>query len=573
VTRPQTALLALLLATGCSHGTGRPAPAPGPAAALAPADAPGATPAVAFAAPAPAADPDPLARVRDDVDRLLTAQGEAAWKGWIAGQPLDLGAAWQGRQALLAPETLGLVDGALRAAPEGERRPLVRLRAFLVGERLARATAAAAQAAAAARAAATFAWEKRSIPLRQLPALLAAEPEPARRRQLEKAGAAALARLAPLVAARQAAVASAAGALGFEGTLPLAAALRGEDPAALAALAEATLARTDATWRALLDALARRELQAPAERLRERDLPRLLRTTADPQLFPAARLLPDAAAVLAGLGLDLGAGGHVTVDDGARPGKPARPLAVPVEVPGSVRLALTPVAGLEALRALLHELGVAQASARVTAPGVEARRLLPAALPDAWGRLLAGVAAAPEWLSARGLDAEAVRREVRVAAARRLRDAREAAALVLAEVARAREPASAAARWAVLGPRALGHPLDPGEPAPWVSEPDPLLRAAETLQGVLLEAQVEAALGRKAGGPWWRSPQAGAWLAGAWADGALRSAADLARSLGAAGLDPAPLDELTRAAAAAGGLDLGAPAAPPAAGPASSTNP
>ena len=126
-------------------------------------------------------------------------------------------------------------------------------------------------------------------------------------------------------------------------------ALRGAPAAELAALAEATLAGTEATWRALLADLSRRELGGPAERLRARDLPRLLRTTAPPAAFPAARLLPDAEQLLIGLGLDLAAGGRLTVDAAPRPGKIARPLAVVVEAPGAVRLSLAPLAALAAM--------------------------------------------------------------------------------------------------------------------------------------------------------------------------------------------------------------------------------
>jgi len=563
VTRPDrllqlSAALALAAAAGCAHAPSSATPA-APAAATAPPQA-GATGTATPAAPGPAtggpAEADPLAPLRLQVDALLTAQAEAAWAGWVGDAPLDLATASAGRAALLEPAALASVDEARHAAAGPALRAADQLRAYLLGERLARATSTSTQALAAARAAATFPWEKRKEPLRRLPALLAAEPEGPRRKALAGAAAAAARELAPLVAAREAALASAAGSLGFDGTLALAAALRGEPAEALAALAEATLSRTDATWRTLLDALARRELSTPAERLRQRDLPRLLRTTAETRAFPAPRLLPDAEATLAGMGLDLSAGGRLAVEAAARPGQIARPLCVPVEVPGRVRLAVPPVAGLDAARALLHELGVAQAAARVTAPGVEARRLGSPALAGAWGRLLESVAADPAWLMARGLDAEAARREARVAAARRLGEARRAAALVLAEVARARAPATAAAAWATLGPRALGHPLDTGEPPPWKTEPDALLEAAETLRAVLLAAQVEARLGAGPGGPWWSRPQSGAWLAGAWAHGAARTPDEVARDLGDTGLEAGALDALTRALAAAGGLEL-----------------
>jgi hypothetical protein len=546
-----------------------PAVPSSPPAGGAPAATPGAAGPVAGQPAAPAA-PDPLADLRDGVEGLLSAQGELAWRGWTAGEPVDPAAAWPGRELLLAPEALARLAEARAVAPEPDRAGLDRLGAFLLGEQLARATAEPSQALAAARAATTFSWERRSVPLRQLPALLAAEPEAPRRQALCAAHAAAARKLLPLMAARDSAVALAAGRLGHPSSLALAGTLRGERPEVLAALAEATLARTDATWRALLDALARKELLTTVDRLRERDLPRLLRTTAPPGAFPASGLLGDAEAVLGGLGLDLPAGGHLTIDAAPRPGKLPRPLAVPVRLPEDVRLSVAPVAGLDAARALFHELGVAQAAARCAEGPVEDRRLGSAALAEAWGTLLASVTASPDWLAAHGLEPEAVRREVRTAAARRLHAVRQAAARVLIEVARARAPAGLQATAGAIGARAMGHPLDATDPLPWVLEPDPLLRSAEALQAALLAAQVEAHLEAAAGGPWWRSRASGVWLALAWSQGGRRTPSEVAGALGAGGLEPGALDALVRAGAAAGGVELAvSPAATPTATPAS----
>ena len=559
----RSAAAALLAALGalsaCAHGQATDRTAATPAAAV---------PAPAALPPAPTPARDDLADLDSAVDAALTAQGEALWRTWTGGEPLDAAAAWSTREWALSPETQSRLDAALVAASPEERPSILRLRGFLAGERLARATAGPARTLAAARATAAVTWEKRSVPLRQVPALLAAEKEAPRRKALADARAGALARLKPLVQAHAAAVNGAAAGLGLGGPLALAGALRGEGSEALAALAEATLARTDATWRALLDALARKELQSPSDRLRERDLPRLLRTTAPAATFPAPRLLPTAESTLAGLGLDLAAGGHLTVDAVARPGKLPRPLAVPVQVPGGVRLSLAPVAGLDAVRALLHELGTAQAAAHAAASTASDRRLVAPAVIEAWGLLLEEVAATPGWLETQGLTPEAARREARVAAARRLHAAREAAARVLVEIARVRDPAGLPALWAALGPRALGHPIDRGEAPPGAHLPDPLLEAAETLRAHLLTAQVELHL-QSLGDPWWRSARAGAWLRAAWAEGARRSPAEVARAAGAGGLDPAALDAVVLAGARAGGLDLAgppvqAPAAPPA---------
>jgi hypothetical protein len=506
----------LLLLAACAHA---------PAAGRTVPDPPASSP-VSSSSPAPAppalAGADRFAPVRDAADALLAAQGEAAWRGWTAGEPADHSAPWKGKEALLDPALLGQLDTAIVTTPPPGRARLERLRAFVLGEQLGRAAAAPAQALATARAAATFGWERRSIPLRQLQSILAGEPEAPRRKAAAEAWRASVLKLEKLAEARDDALRRAGAERGFATTPAMAGALRLEDPERLAALAEATLAGGDASWPATVERLARAELGTSAARLRECDLPRIFRTTAPPESFPAVRLIPEVTAILSGLGLELSAGGRLSLDAAARPGKIPRPLAVPVEVPGQVRLSLTPLAGLDAVRAVLHEVGVGLSLAMVApAAPFEDRRLQPAWHTEAWGLLFAGIASDPAWLEAHGLSPDAARREAGLEAARRTHLARAASATVLIELARARDPAGAAVRWAELGPRAFGHPLDRGDPLPWRLEPDPLLRSADALRALLLASRLSGKLAALSGGrPWWRSPEAGDWLRRAWADGA-----------------------------------------------------
>jgi hypothetical protein len=504
----------LLLLAACAH-----APTAGGPVTEPPASSPSAAPA---AAPVSPTSSDPFTPTREAAEALLVAQGEAAWRGWTAGEPADHSATWKGKEALLDPALLGQLDAAIATAPPPARGRLERLRAFVLGEQLGRAAAAPAQALAAARAAATFSWERRSIPLRQLQAVLAGEPEAPRRRAAAEAWSASVLKLEKLAEARDLALRRAGAERGFATTPALAGALRLEDPEQLAALAEATLAGGDTSWPATLERLARAELGTSAARLRECDLPRLLRATAPPESFPPDRLIPEVTALLAGLGLELTAGGRIHLDAAVRPGKIARPLAVPVEVPGQVRLSLTPLAGLDAVRAVLHEVGVGLSLAMVAPAGpFEDRRLQPAWHTEAWGLLFAGIASDPAWLEAHGLSPDAARREAGLEASRRTHQLRASSATVLIELARARDPAGAAVRWAELGPRAFGHPLDRGDPLPWRLEPDPLLRSADALRALLLASRLSGTLAALSGGqPWWRSPEAGDWLRRAWADGA-----------------------------------------------------
>ncbi|HTN53505.1 MAG TPA: hypothetical protein VML50_13945 [Anaeromyxobacter sp.] len=524
--------LALPLAAACAHRSPAPPAPPPPPAAL----------------PVPAAPPHPdLGPVRAGAEAVLRTQADAAWRALALGEAADPAAAWAGHEGLLSDATLA--DLAAVAEPAGdEARSAHLLRAWLLGERLGRASAAAGRQAAQGRAAAAFAWGGRQVALREVPALLADEHDADRRRSLAEAATAAAQPVLPLSAAREGAVRAEAHALGFRSTLALAAELRGERPEALAALAQEVLAGTEELWRGLRDELARAEGLAPEE-VRTHDLPRLLRDAVPARAFPADKGIETAVAVLSGMGLAPGHAG-LRIEAAARPGTLSAPIALPLDPPADVRVSAAPVAGLEALRALLHELGVAESYAHA-APElpVELRWLGSPALPEAAGRLLEEVAGSADWLVEHGVEPERARTEARAAAARRLLRAREAAARLLAAVGRARAPGPAVpGEEAALAARACGCAAEPYGPVAWQLDPDPLLRSAEALRAELLAAELERALAARAGGaPWWRAQGSGAFLAAAWAKGGRRTPEEVARALGASGLGPAALVAVVRA--------------------------
>ncbi len=488
-----------------------------------------------------------LAAIRAQVDTLLATEARVLWEVWTTGRSGDLEPSLASHAALLAPSTLGAVKEARDAAQGDEQRALSLLYAFLVGEHLGRAAPPAPPAP-------VISWDARAIAASRVPSLLATEADAARRAALEHAWAEAERGQAQGVEARWRAIAAAARRLGY-GSLPaLAAELRGEPVEALAALAEGVLASTDASYRALLDALGRVELGKGLAVLRGRDLPRLFRAGEDSRTFPPARLASLPETVLSGVGLALAGPPPLVIDAEARPGKDPRALALPVEVPGSVRLSYTAGGGAGELRGLLHEVGAAAFYARVTSPALEFKRL-GAVTGEAWALLFEGLAGDPGWLAERtGLAEGHLAPLVRAAAARRLHQARTLAARVLVEVARA-GGRDAPAGLAILE-RAFARTVEADELDLFLAERDPLLAAADTLRALLIAAQAEQRLVALAQGPWWRSPVSGAALGTVFADGSRLAPADLAHALGAAALDGAALADSARARASAAGLRL-----------------
>jgi hypothetical protein len=161
--------LAPLVAAGlvaCAH-----APAPS-----APADPPP-PPVQAVSAPPTAAQvrAAELERLREDVEALLAAQGEATWNAWTSGAPLDVEATYRGREWIADGRGLAVAEAWDGPAAEAPRRAA--LRAFLLGETLT----AAAGAPGASGGDPTFTLDGRAVPLRDATAMLAAEPDAARR--------------------------------------------------------------------------------------------------------------------------------------------------------------------------------------------------------------------------------------------------------------------------------------------------------------------------------------------------------------------------------------------------------
>jgi hypothetical protein len=501
-------------------------------------------PPAASPAPASPARPDPLAAVRADAEALLAAQGERLWRAWTRGEDGEPASPPPELERLLAPGALAAVEGALGRADGDDRRALELLRAFLIGERMARDTRETWARLAAARARAVLRWDDREVPARQVPALLAAEPDAARRAALERALAEAELRWRPAAEAYRAAVDAAARGLGRASAAALAEDLRAAPVEALAARAEDVLETTQGPYRSLLEDLARRELGLPLARLRGRDLPRLLLLAQDGRAFPAAAAVPRALGTLRHLGLDLAG---ATLDLEPRAGKDPRPLLLPVAPPGDVRVSAAPAGGAGEARALLRTLGGAAFHRGAAAARLEFRRL-GTVNADAFAGLLEELAGDPAWLAEHaGLTPHHLDPIVRAAALRRLHAAREAAARLLLELARAggRAASPAAAREALA--RAFARPVDEDEAAAFLAEPDPLLRSADRLASVLLAAQAEDRLERLAGSRWWKEARSGAALAEAFAGGSRLDPEAMARALGAERLGASALAARARA--------------------------
>jgi hypothetical protein len=254
--------------------------------------------------------------------------------------------------------------------------------------------------------------------------------------------------------------------------------------------------------------------------------------------FPRGEILRTCRRWAAMLGLDLGKGRRIRLDDDDHPLRPGGAAAVPVDPPDEVALFVFPEEGPRALAQLLAAISVAQL--RAGPPGdapPEDLWLGDPAVPAACANLLGALVQDPQWLR-RCARTDLRRDDERAIAWGFVLDARLAAARTLGSLA-AHElgfgPRAAQAMRELYG-RALGADLPKGLA---LRELDPWLGSWDELRGLALAARLRAYLRDRFDEDWWRNPRALPALGGLWGRGGRATVVELwAEAGGAPSMDP-----------------------------------
>jgi len=492
--RPALGLLVALFS--CSHAS----PAPAAGAAATPnggAAGPGRT--VAAAQPAP-----DVRAISDELHALLRDEAERVWTRWTTGAGALPSGALAQHPKLFLRESLDAVAAALASASSAENRLALRLlHAELATLAVSREASPDDDDLTRARATLAFAApgdRRAERSERDLDRLLTEEASAQKRLQLAQAEAKAAKELAPLALARDAALQKAFERLGIPSWAAIVEELHGMPVAQLADLAERTLTDTETVARKAMKLSAQYSLGLTPDRVHRADLPRLVRSAAADREFATAKAWPAARETFNGFGIDPGGLPNLKVDAEPSPSKGPRPLALLVDPPADVRLSLRPAGGFEEQRAVLHEAARALGGALSQAGRWEIVQLGSGAAAEGVAQLFQEVTTDPAWLREHtALRGEPLDDLVHVQATRRLLAARRAAALVLFEVKRRDAPQTAEANAALykdLIQRATLASMTDEDAGRWALESDEWMRAATQLQGALLAAGLEDALGR-----------------------------------------------------------------------------
>ncbi len=430
---------------------------------------------------------------------VVRAVDEALWTHWTTGAPLELAAASKGHEALFSRQSLQVLRRARELRPWESKR-ISNLERWLGGELLARGVAAESEALANLEASATFTVDGKELPWRDLSKLLVNEKSAVKRRALWNGSHAAALRIDAAVRRREEKSKEVLAALELPAPLDFAAEMRGLELDALQKSADEVLTRTDAEWKATLQALADAEVKLPVAALTRAELPRLLKVPAVVEAeFPRPKIATRAVQTLGTLGV-YGKPG-LTLDLAEAAKKHPLPLTV-APAPDDVRVSVKPAGGLRDQQAVLGELGAALTLHGSRSGSFAIDRLGNPAETLRSSELFASLVTEEAWLSANEVN----NRPQVIASARALRLflLRRAAGIVLArlETQALADEAAARAKYVAVMRRAMGITLAPEEGARWRFETDDFLRSATQLDAMLGAEALRVQLGEG----WWLKP-------------------------------------------------------------------
>jgi hypothetical protein len=476
----------------------------------------------------------------------LHGEGDREYYLALSGQKdtLDIATILERHASLFAPESIDAVRSALSSAEGDEERRLRYLLAEQIWASLDGVTARDTDAVTNAEGEATVPLPGGgSTSFRNAPTVRDNEPDRARRAEIGRGIEAAIEEVNPQREDAHRKLHEAVGAKGLGAYVPLFESLTGIDLRKHRDDMQRFLDETDDLYRETVGGWLRDEIGVPLEEAELNDLRYLVKLHPYRDLFPKERIVEMGVETVRGMGIDPTAGGKILIDIEERPKKDARAFCAWVRIPDEVYLVTLPAGGPYDIMVFLHEYGHAQHAASIPAGWpVEFARLGDNSVTEAYAMTFDHLLLNEAWLrEIAGIEDPAS--FIRAEAVTELIGLRRYAAKIAHEVALHEEGAgadlaAARERYAELLRRAYGFPC-PG--APYLFDVDPHFYCARYVRAWHLEAVLSETLLDRHGPAWFREKGAGEFLRGLWATGQKEDADEIARRLGAPGLDVSAL--------------------------------
>jgi len=472
---------------------------------------------------------------------LLETQNRLIWDLWTEGKPVDIAGTYRGKEGLFSVENVRKID-RLRQLTQDPRelRALTALQSHVAGEYLARELAEANDAIANLEASLTFTADNREVRYRELERLLANEKSAVKRRALYTAAVPAIERLSQSLRRREERTEELVKELGYPSYEAFGAELRQADLSRLSVLAEEILQATQEPYRTVMERLSQRELAMPFANITRADIPRLFRAREVEEAFPKQEAMLRVHASLQGLGIDLTEMPNVLIDARELPRKNPRPLTLPIEVPGDVRLSEKPASGVLHQGRLMHEVGHALHYGFTREQRFELARLGNPTVGEVYAALLEDLLEDPVWLEEHaGVSGDQRAQYLAASSAHKLFLIRRAAGRLLYQLElHRREGADAKELYKAIMERTDAMPMKPEDEARYLVDQEDFFQSADNFRAWFLAGQLQGQLKARFGPAWWRSAEAGTFLKQLWSHGNALSAREVAQAIGEHGIEP-----------------------------------
>ncbi len=472
---------------------------------------------------------------------LLETQNRLIWELWTEGKPVDIAATYKGKEGLFSIENIRKLDRLRQLTQEPrELRALTALQSHVAGEYLSRELAEYNDAIANLEASLTFTVDGREVRYRDLERLLANEKSAVKRRALYTAAVPAIERLSQSLHRREQRTEELVKELGYPSYEAFGAELRQADLNRLSVLAEEILQATQEPYRTVMERLSQRELAMPFANITRADIPRLFRSREVEDAFPKQESMLRVHASLQGLGVDLAEMPNIYLDVRDVPRKNPRPLTLPIEVPGDVRLSEKPSSGVLHQARLLHEVGHALHYGFTQEKRFELARLGNPTVGEAYAALFEDLLEDPVWLEEHaGVSGDQRAQYLAASSAHKLFLIRRAAGRLLYQLElHRREGADAKELYKAIMERTDAMPMKPEDEARYLVDQEDFFQSADNFRAWFLAGQLQGQLKARFGPAWWRSKEAGAFLKGLWGHGNALSAREVAEAIGERGIAP-----------------------------------
>jgi len=438
------------------------------------------------------------------------------------------------------PEAMrACLDAAGAATDDAERRRHVALAQAVAESCMERELAALGDELATAEAQATVDVDGETVPYFSAAVMLQNEQDRERRRRIDAARHAEMARLNPLRETLLRRHHELIRSLGFPGYVEFYSTLKGIDVAALGQQLQAFLARTAELYQENVAPWFEEAIGVPWAQAERHDASLLFRMTEQDAWFRSERMLPALRDTLLGLGVALDDQPNVHLDTEERPKKNPRAFCAPVRTPDEVYLVIRPSGGYQDFRALFHEAGHTEHFAHVErSRPFEERDLGDNSVTEAFAFTLEHLLLDGDWLRERlGIDDAARRRLLHRAYTYYLYMMRRYAAKVTYELElhgggldRLEQMPQRYASWFT---EHVGFRF---REEGYLDDVDPGFYSSQYVRAWMLEAQLVERWRGLHGDRWWRPGAAGEELRALWSLGQALPAHLLSAELGMPGL-------------------------------------